>query len=239
MNSFLYNNKKKLVALAAVVIICAACLVTAAYAYNAAYKDTVEQKGLKVIEDGKYFYVTGDLTYAADTVTPALTVESIVNTTTVVNDSGTTITGERVGYTITGVYPDGSTDNASSNILTDSTILYKVGTLTIHNKNIGAITAYLSISSFIQKKDYGTTTSTDNEEHQLFSIFKSDLSDSNVVFKLANSDGTVKNNNEIDSVEFTDSGSSDAYVNVYVKGDIDTTPKEDRFHPRVRDQHHW
>lgn len=132
MNSFLYNNKKKLVALAAVVIICAACLVTAAYAYNAAYKDTVEQKGLKVIEDGKYFYVTGDLTYAADTVTPALTVESIVNTTTVVNDSGTTITGERVGYTITGVYPDGSTDNASSNILTDSTILYKVGTLTIH-----------------------------------------------------------------------------------------------------------
>lgn len=51
---FITSNNKKLVALAAVVILCAACLVTVAYAYNAEYKDSVEQISITPSETSKY-----------------------------------------------------------------------------------------------------------------------------------------------------------------------------------------
>ena len=92
---------KKVMPLVAVLILCAACLVTVAYAYNASYQDTIEGEQVPVEETSKYIYITGSgLSYP--------NAEKFKATTSVQYDTVTTsqgITATPTDFEITGRIP--------------------------------------------------------------------------------------------------------------------------------------
>lgn len=143
MNSYIFNNKKKLTALAAVILVCAACLVTAAYAYSAEYKDKVEQKEITPSEISKYIYIDGNLEYQENSPKVAMDVE-YKTVTDYVNGDGTT-TVEPVSMTITGL--SGETEGAITYLPETHTAKVLAGTLTVHNNTGGAVSTKISVGT--------------------------------------------------------------------------------------------
>ena len=131
---------KKVMPLVAVLILCAACLVTVAYAYNASYQDTIGGEQVPVEETSKYIYITGSgLSYP--------NAEKFKATTSVQYDTVTTsqgITATPTDFEITGLV---STDSDRPVTYADGIATIKIGDITINNKNTNLVNVYVTVSS--------------------------------------------------------------------------------------------
>lgn len=129
---------KKVLPLVAVLILCAASLVTVAYAYNATYKDTVDEAGVDPTEQSKYIYITGNgLTYGEEDI-PA-TVEVTYSSSTTFENNQPVTKLEPTFYKIAALGEPASLDEFGV-----ATI--KMGQLEINNVNTGATTVTLAVT---------------------------------------------------------------------------------------------
>lgn len=215
MNTYIFNNKKKLAVLVAVVIVCLAAFATVAYAYDAVYKDDVDQISLTPSETAKYIYVSGDLAYPGDNkVNLVMDVEY-----TSVSD----YTGDKPSLTVTPYKRTitGVTTTTDTTSLNDRTLTVLAGTLTVYNKTCTEITANLNIINFAQKPIADVATSSSNPAlHTAYSIFGNSLTSANVKFDVAG-DSNTDYDGEYEN-KITISADDQKDVRVYIVGDIQT-----------------
>lgn len=199
MNGTNVNITKKMLPLAAVIILCAACLVTVAYAYNATYKDTVDGSDVPTDETSKYIYITGDgLGYPTD---KDYEVNVDVQYDTVTDSQGITATPK--SYEITDI---SSVENSNKFVgYKDGIATFEIGKITINNKNTDLQNVFVTVSDVV---DSGVAEGK-------VSLLKNDVTASNIFMKAAgaNDYNTVFTLTQ-DKVEVT----------VYLVAEVNTTP---------------
>ena len=186
--------------LVAVLILCAACLVTVAYAYNASYQDTIGGEQVPVEETSKYIYITGSgLSYP--------NAEKFKATTSVQYDTVATsqsITATPTEFEITGLV---STDTDRPVTYANGIATIKIGDITINNKNTDLVNVYVTVS--------GVTPSAIPEGK--VNLFKEDtISAGNIYMKVDGADDYSK------VFKLTNNAVT---VGVYLVAAIDTTPE--------------
>lgn len=198
MNGTNVNITKKMLPLAAVIILCAACLVTVAYAYNATYKDTVAGSDVPTEEKSKYIYITGDGLGYPTKQDYKVNVDVQYDTVT---EAGVTKATPK-SYEITGI----TSLNGNKYVgYEDGVATFEIGKITINNKNTDLQNVFVTVSdvkcSEIEKGDV--------------SLLKSDVTASNIFMKVdgANDYNTVFKLTQ-DKVEVT----------VYLVAEVNTTP---------------
>lgn len=194
---FITSNNKKLVALAAVVILCAACLVTVAYAYNAEYKDSVEQINITPSETSKYIYIDGNgLGYGSNPITVNVEIQYDTVYDNTSSDPDKKITYKPYGYHITG-FPEGSVASLDNGVAT----VY-LGDIVVRNSHTDASTVKLSV----EESSFAQIDLSDGE----YSLFQSDVTSNQIKFKVGDS--------YTDTVTF--GTSPNVTVGVYVEAQI-------------------
>ena len=129
---------KKALPLVAVLILCAACLVTVAYAYSATYKDTVDESAIDPSEKSKYLYITGEgLTYGENDI-PAM-IDVTYTSSTVMGENGPVTTLTPNFYKISAL-------GEPAELSDDGVATIKIGSLTVKNVNTEADSVTLSVS---------------------------------------------------------------------------------------------
>ena len=187
---------KKVLPLAAVLILCAASLVTVAYAYNATYNDTVKEAGVDPTEQSKYIYITGNgLTYGENDIPATVEVTYTSATEFKNNEAVTTLTPSFYKITALGA-PASLDDNGIATI--------KIGQLVVNNVNTGATTVTLAVT--------GLAPATLSEGKT--SLFTDALGADCIKFKLGENDYA-------NSFEFVD---NKVTVDVYLVKEINLTP---------------
>lgn len=129
---------KKALPLVAVLILCAACLVTVAYAYSATYKDTVSESDIAPTENSKYIYITGEgLTYGENDI-PA-TIDVTYTSSTEMGENGPVTKLTPNFYKISAL-------EAPAKLSDDGVATIKIGSLTVKNVNTEADSVTLEVS---------------------------------------------------------------------------------------------
>ena len=190
---------KKVMPLVAVLILCAACLVTVAYAYNASYQDTVKGSDVSVDETSKYIYITGSgLSYPAK---DEFTATTSVQYDTVTTKEGTTATP--TDFEINGLK---STNTARPVTYADGIATIKIGDITIKNKNTALVNVYVTVSK---------VTSSDLPEGKV-NLFREPIYTSNIYMKADEA------NDYSNVFKLTNNAVT---VGVYLVAEVDTTPE--------------
>ncbi|AMH94315.1 adhesin-like protein [methanogenic archaeon ISO4-H5] len=205
MNGTNVNITKKMLPLAAVIILCAACLVTVAYAYNATYKDTVDGSEVPTDEKSKYIYITGDGLGYPTTQDYQVNVDVQYDTETAWNSESekyeTTATPK--SYEITDITP---ANNSTKFVgYEDGIATFEIGKIVINNKNTVLQNVFVSVSD---------VTDSGVAEGKV-SLLKSKVTAANIFMKAAGADdyNTVFKLTQ-DKVEVT----------VYLVAEVNTTP---------------
>lgn len=199
MNGTNVNITKKMLPLAAVIILCAACLVTVAYAYNATYKDTVDGSDVPTDEKSKYIYITGDGLGYPTSQDYKVNVDVQYDTVT---EAGVTKATPK-SYEITGITPvNGNTKYVGYE---DGIATFEIGKITINNKNTDLQNVFVTVSDVV---DSGVAAGK-------VSLLKNDVTAANIFMKAAgaNDYNTVFKLTQ-DKVEVT----------VYLVAEVNTTP---------------
>ena len=199
MNGTNVNITKKMLPLAAVIILCAACLVTVAYAYNATYKDTVGGSDVPTDETSKYIYITGDGLGYPTAQDYEVNVDVQYDTVT---EAGVTKATPK-SYEITGISP---VENNNKFVgYEDGIATFEIGKITINNKNTDLQNVFVTVSDVV---DSGVAEGK-------VSLLKNDVTAANIFMKAA---GATDYNTVFkltqDKVEVT----------VYLVAEVNTTP---------------
>ena len=175
MNGTNATISKKVMPLVAVLILCAACLVTVAYAYNASYKDAISGEDVTPVENSKYIYITGDgLSYPDSTINAIVDVQYDTVTEKVNNEFVTKAVPTE--YTLVNLTSPDATKPVT--LSADGIATIKIGEVTIHNKNADIQKAYISVAGVLQS---------DLPEEKV-SFFQNKLTSSNIYLKTADSE---------------------------------------------------
>lgn len=156
MNANKTHNNKRLLALAAVLVVCMLSLVTVAYAYNATYTTTVnEQDDVQLVSDASYVTIRGSLAYPTVNDNNKISITTAAEYTTSTTSSGTTYTVASAEYSV---------DNENCTINVDSGSAYLtvyLGEITLTNHSSAAVTVALSADGTFATPSSTTTCAFD------------------------------------------------------------------------------